>query len=126
MARILNVQVPDNKAIKIALTEIYGIGRSLALEILNKAKVNPDMKTKDLSEKELLTVRQTLSDYKCEGELKREVYSNIKRLKDVSCYRGLRHRRGLPVRGQCTQKNARTCKGPRKTVANKKKASQKT
>ena len=126
MARILNVQIPDNKEVKIALTNIYGIGMSTSAKVCAESKVNPSTKIKDLSDKELSKIRTIIEKYKTEGELKREVYSNIKRLKDINCYRGIRHRKGLPVRGQITQKNARTAKGPRKTIANKKKSNQKT
>lgn len=126
MARILNVHIPENKAVKIALTSIYGIGLSSALKICEDAEIDPNKKIKVLNEQEILKIRNLAQNYLTEGELKRFIYANIKRLKDISCYRGIRHRKGLPVRGQITQKNARTCKGPRKTVANKKKASQKT
>jgi small subunit ribosomal protein S13 len=128
MARIAGVELPKNKRMEIALTYIYGIGRASAVKILNEAKVNPATKTDDLSAEEQVRIRNLLdADYKVEGDLRREVQQNIKRLMDLGCYRGLRHRRGLPVRGQRTHTNARTRKGPRKgTVANKKKAAAKT
>ena len=121
MARLLNVEVPNNKRIVIALTYIYGIGNSLAKEILANAKVDENIRTKDLSDDQLNKIRQATEKYNVEGELRREVALNIKRLMEIKSYRGIRHRKGLPVRGQVTQKNARTRKGPRHTVANKKK-----
>ncbi|NIK74588.1 small subunit ribosomal protein S13 [Thermonema lapsum] len=123
MARILGVDIPDNKQGRIALTYIYGIGRSSALKILEKVGVDPTKKVKDWTDEESVAIRNEItSNYKVEGELKSEVQLNIKRLMDIGCYRGLRHRKGLPVRGQRTRTNARTRKGKRKTVANKKKA----
>ncbi|GIV40359.1 MAG: 30S ribosomal protein S13 [Thermonema sp.] len=123
MARILGVDIPDNKQGRIALTYIYGIGRSSALKILEKVGVDPSKKVKDWTDEESVAIRNEItSNYKVEGELKSEVQLNIKRLMDIGCYRGLRHRKGLPVRGQRTRTNARTRKGKRKTVANKKKA----
>ncbi len=122
MARISGIDIP-NKNIKIALTYIYGIGRHTALEVCDKAGINPDTKANDLSSDEIAKIRQILeNEYKIEGRLRTEVALNIKRLMDIGCYRGLMHRRGLPVRGQRTKTNARTRKGRKKTVANKKKA----
>ncbi len=122
MARIAGVDLP-NKAARIALTYIYGIGRSSALKICGETGVNPDSKMNDLSADEVNQLRKVLeNDYKVEGRLRTEVALNIKRLMDIGCYRGLRHRKGLPVRGQRTKTNARTRKGKKKTVANKKKA----
>ena len=123
MARIAGVDIPSNKAGEISLTYIYGIGRSLSREILNKAGVEPGKKVQDWSDDEQKTVRDIIAEqYKTEGELRGEVQMNIKRLMDIGCYRGIRHRAGLPVRGQSTKNNARTRKGRKKTVANKKKA----
>jgi len=114
LPRIAGVDIPDNKRIEIALTYIYGIGRTLAQKILTKAEVDWNKKTKDLTEEELTRIRHIVErEYKVEGDLRREVSSNIKRLMDMGCYRGLRHRMGLPVRGQRTRSNARTRKGPR-------------
>jgi len=122
MARIAGVDLPREKAIRISLTYILGIGRSTALRVCESAEVSPDTKTFDLDEVELTRIREVIdSQCKVEGDLRREVAQNIKGLMDVGCYRGLRHRRGLPVRGQRTHTNARTRKGPRKTVAGKKK-----
>src|SRR5690242_14449301 len=123
MARIAGVELPKNKRMEIALTYIYGIGRTAAVRILDSAKVNPATKTDDLSAEEQVRIRNVLdADYKVEGDLRREVQQNIKRLMDLGCYRGLRHRKGLPVRGQRTHTNARTRKGPRKVVAGRKAA----
>ena len=123
MARIAGVDIPSNKAGEISLTYIYGIGRSLSKEILNKAGVEPGKKVQDWTDDEHKTVRDIIAEqYKTEGELRGEVQMNIKRLMDIGCYRGIRHRAGLPVRGQSTKNNARTRKGRKKTVANKKKA----
>ena len=123
MARIAGVDIPSNKAGEISLTYIYGIGRSLSKEILNKAGVEPSKKVQDWTDEEQSIVRNIISEqYKTEGELRGEVQMNIKRLMDIGCYRGIRHRAGLPVRGQSTKNNARTRKGRKKTVANKKKA----
>ena len=123
MARIAGVDIPSYKAGEISLTYIYGIGRSLSKEILNKAGVEPSKKVQDWTDEEQNTVRNIIADqYKTEGELRGEVQMNIKRLMDIGCYRGIRHRAGLPVRGQSTKNNARTRKGRKKTVANKKKA----
>ncbi|MGK9368014.1 30S ribosomal protein S13 [Melioribacter sp. Ez-97] len=123
MARIAGIDLPKQKKSYIGLTYIYGIGRRTALDILSKAGIDPEKKIADLSEEEVAKIRAIMtSDYKVEGALRSEVQQNIKRLMDIGCYRGLRHRRGLPVRGQRTRTNARTRKGKRKTVAGKKKA----
>jgi len=123
MARISGVDLPRNKRGSISLTYIYGIGRSLAVDILEKAGVEPHVKVQDWSDENVRFITKLLQDeYKVEGQLRSEVQLNIKRLMDIGCYRGLRHRKGLPLRGQRTQTNARTRKGKRKTVANKKKA----
>ncbi|NLJ84382.1 MAG: 30S ribosomal protein S13 [Halanaerobiaceae bacterium] len=116
MARIEGVDLPRNKRIEIGLTYIYGIGRSRSKEILEASGVNPDTRVKDLTEAEIAKLREEVAKYQVEGELRREVRGNIKRLMDIGCYRGLRHRRGLPVRGQRTKTNARTRKGPKRTV----------
>ena len=124
MARIAGVDIPDNKRGEIALTYIFGIGRNLSKTILNKAGVDLDKKVKDWSEDESNEIRNIIAtEHKTEGVLRSEVQLHIKRLLDIGCYRGLRHRKGLPVRGQRTKNNSRTRKGKRKTVANKKKAS---
>ena len=121
--RIVGVDLPQNKRGVIALTYIFGIGRSSAAKILEKAGVSEDTKVKDWTDAEAAKVREIISeDYKVEGDLRSEVQMNIKRLMDIGCYRGIRHRNGLPVRGQSTKNNARTRKGRKKTVANKKKA----
>ena len=121
MARIAGVDLPRNKRIEISLTYIYGIGRTRALQICDKADVEVGTKTDHLSETETIKLREVIEQYyQVEGDLRREVSQNIKMLMDIGCYRGLRHRRGLPVRGQRTHTNARTRKGPRKTVAGKK------
>ena len=123
MARVAGVELPRNKRIEIALTYIYGIGRTSAVNILKKASVDPMRKTDDLTADEQVRIRQTIdADYKVEGDLRREFQQAVKRLMDLGCYRGIRHRRGLPVRGQRTHTNARTRKGPRKLVAGKKQA----
>lgn|SRR5574344_2049888 len=123
MARIAGVDVPVNKIGEIALTYIYGIGRSTACTILEKAGVDRSVKVKDWTDEQVQAIREIIgSTFKVEGELRSEVQLNIKRLMDVGCYRGIRHRLGLPVRGQSTKNNARTRKGKKKTVANKKKA----
>ncbi|RMD70839.1 MAG: 30S ribosomal protein S13 [Bacteroidetes bacterium] len=122
MARIAGVNIPTQKRVEVALTYIYGIGLSSSKKILAKAGVNPDTRVKDLTDEEIVKIRGIIdSEYTVEGDLRREVAMNIKRLTDLGCYRGLRHRRGLPVRGQRTKTNARTRKGPRRTVAGKKK-----
>jgi small subunit ribosomal protein S13 len=122
LARIAGIDLPRNKRIEVALTYIYGIGRSSSQNILQKAGVDPNTRTDDLTEAEAAQIRDVV-DAECqvEGDLRRVVTGNIKRLMDLGCYRGLRHRRGLPVRGQKTKTNARTRKGPRKTVAGKRK-----
>jgi len=123
MARIAGVDIPRDKQVEIALTYIYGIGRSTAYKILQQAQINANTRVKDLTEQEVSRIREVLEgNYIVEGDLRREVSMNIKRLMDVGTYRGLRHRRGLPVRGQRTRTNARTRKGPRRTVGSKKKA----
>jgi small subunit ribosomal protein S13 len=123
MARIAGVDIPDNKRGEISLTYIFGIGRRSAQNILTQAGVNWDKKVKDWNDEESNAVRAFIAEkYRIEGVLKSEIQMSIKRLMDIGCYRGLRHRRGLPVRGQTTKNNARTRKGKRKTVANKKKA----
>lgn len=122
MARIAGVDLPRDKRVEIGLTYIYGIGRPTAAKILEEAGVNPDTRVKDLSEDEVGAIRKIIdSKYTVEGDLRREVSMNIKRLMEIGCYRGIRHRRGLPVRGQKTKTNARTRKGPKKTVGRKKK-----
>ena len=122
MARLAGVDLPRNKRIEIALTYIYGIGRSRSKVILEKAGVEKDKRTDVLDENEVRKIRDVIeADFKVEGDLRREVSMNIKRLMDLGCYRGLRHRRGLPVRGQRTHTNARTRKGPAKAIAGKKK-----
>ena len=124
MARIAGVDIPNDKRVVISLTYVYGIGKPLAQEILKSINISEDRRVKDLSEEELTKIRNEVAKYKVEGDLRREVALNIKRLSEIGSYRGLRHRKGLPVRGQSTKTNARTRKGPRKTIANKKKASQ--
>ncbi len=122
MARIAGVDLPKEKRIEIALTYIFGVGRPTALAILEKTGISPDTRVKDLSEDQAGAIRKALEqDYIVEGDLRREVSLNIKRLMEIGCYRGIRHRRGLPVRGQKTKTNARTRKGPKKTVGRKKK-----
>lgn len=122
MARIAGVDLPKNERIEIGLTRIYGIGRSLSRQILDKTGVNPDIRVKDLKDEDIVKIRNIIEkDYKVEGDLRREVSMNIKRLIDIGCYRGMRHRLGLPVHGQRTRTNARTRKGPRKTIMGKKK-----
>ena len=126
MARIAGVDLPREKAVRIALTYIYGIGNSSAERICDEAGVSPSTKTFDLDESEVVRLRNVIQgQYKVEGDLRREVQQNIKMLMDIGCYRGFRHRKGLPVRGQRTHTNARTRKGPRKTVAGKKQATKK-
>ncbi|MFY0482027.1 30S ribosomal protein S13 [Flavobacterium sp. PLA-1-15] len=122
MARIAGVDIPKNKRGVIALTYIFGIGRSRAIEILEKAQVSQDKKVQDWNDDEIGAIREAVSFFKIEGELRSEISLNIKRLMDIGCYRGIRHRSGLPLRGQRTKNNSRTRKGKRKTVANKKKA----
>ena len=123
MARIAGVDIPREKRVEVSLTYIYGIGRSTAHKILKRAEINVDTRVKDLTEQEISRIREVLErNFVVEGDLRREVSMNIKRLMDIGTYRGLRHRRGLPVRGQRTRTNARTRKGPRRTVGSKKKA----
>ncbi|GHU65459.1 30S ribosomal protein S13 [Clostridia bacterium] len=123
MARIAGVDLPREKRIEIGLTYIYGIGRSTATDILAKAGVDPNVRVRDLSEEDAGKIRKIIeSDYSVEGDLRRDVSLNIKRLMEIGCYRGIRHRRNLPVRGQNTKTNARTRKGPKKTVGRKKKS----
>ncbi len=123
MARIAGVDLPRNKRIDVALTYVYGVGRTSAQLICKKAEVDLDRKTDDLAEGDVIRLRELIEkEYRVEGDLRREVSQNVKLLMDIGCYRGLRHRRGLPARGQRTHTNARTRKGPRKTVAGKKKA----
>ena len=122
MARIAGVDLPNEKRAEIGLTYIYGIGRATANEILAKAEINPDVRIKDLSDDEVNTLRRIIdTDFLVEGDLRREIALNIKTLRDIKCYRGIRHAKGLPLRGQKTKTNARTRKGPRKTVSRKKK-----
>ena len=122
MARIAGVDLPKEKRVEIGLTYVYGIGRKSANDILAAAGVNPDTRVKDLTDEEEAKIREVIDQhYHVEGDLRREVAMNIKRLVEINCYRGMRHRKGLPVRGQRTKTNARTRKGPKKTIANKKK-----
>jgi small subunit ribosomal protein S13 len=124
MARIAGVDIPNDKRVVVSLAYIYGIGQPLAAKILKAVDVSEDIRVKDLTEEQLTKIRNEVAKYKLEGDLRREVSLNIKRLTEIGSYRGLRHRKGLPVRGQSTKTNARTRKGPRKTIANKKKATQ--
>ena len=121
MARISGIDLPKDKRIEIGLTYIYGIGRKSANDILDKTGVNPDTRVKDLSDADEQKLRDAIDDYTVEGDLRRQTALDIKRLSEIGCYRGLRHRKGLPVRGQRSKTNARTRKGPKKTIANKKK-----
>ena len=122
MARIAGVDLPREKRVEIGLTYIYGIGRASANKILEAANVNPDTRVRELTDDEVKRLAEIIdTDYMVEGDLRREVALNIKRLQEIGCYRGIRHRKGLPVRGQKTKTNARTRKGPKRTVANKKK-----
>ena len=122
MARIAGVDLPREKRVEIGLTYIFGIGRTSAVKILEETGINPDTRVKDLTEDEVAKLRDIIDkDYKVEGDLRRSVALDIKRLVEIGCYRGTRHRKGLPVRGQRTKKNARTRKGPKRTIANKKK-----
>ena len=122
MARIAGVDLPREKRVEIGLTYIYGIGKTSADQILKAADVNPDTRVRDLTDDEVRRLSDIINaDYTVEGDLRREIAMNIKRLQEIGCYRGIRHRKGLPVRGQKTKTNARTRKGPKKTVANKKK-----
>ena len=124
MARIVGVDIPNDKPVFIALTYIYGIGRTTSKKILETAKVDGGIRVKNLTDDQFNAIRTELSKYKLEGDLRREVALNIKTLQEIGCYRGKRHRMGMPVRGQRTKTNARTRKGPRKTIANKKQAGQ--
>ena len=122
MARISGVDLPREKRVEIGLTYVYGIGRVSGTKILEAAKVNPDTRVRDLTDDEVKRISEVIdADYMVEGDLRREIAMNIKRLQEIGCYRGIRHRKGLPVRGQKTKTNARTRKGPKRTVANKKK-----
>ena len=123
MARIAGVDLPREKRVEIGLTYIYGIGRVTSNRILAEAQVNPDTRVRDLTDEEVAKIRDVIENDNIlvEGDLRRDIAMNIKRLKEIGCYRGIRHRKGLPVRGQKTKTNARTCKGPKRTVANKKK-----
>ncbi len=122
MARIAGVDLPNEKRVEIALCYIYGIGRTLSNQILEKCAINPDTRVKDLTEDESSKIRDVIeNEYTVEGDLRREIAMNIKRLTEIGCYRGRRHRMGLPVRGQRTKTNARTRKGPKRTIAGKKK-----
>ncbi len=122
MARIAGVDLPKDKRIEIGLTYIYGLGNTLATDILKEAGVNPDIRVKNLSDSDVAKIRDIIEKrYKVEGDLRREVSMNIKRLMDIGCYRGIRHRKGLPVRGQRTRTNARVRKGPRKAIGGKRK-----
>ena len=126
MARIAGINIPLNKRAEIGLTYIYGVGRSTANEVLRKTNIEPDRKVRDLTEDEVSRLREAIDDLTVEGDLRRERSQNIKRLMEIGCYRGLRHRRGLPVRGQNTKTNARTRNGPKRMqVAGKKKATKK-
>ncbi len=122
MARIAGVDLPREKRVEIGLTYVYGIGRVSATKILEKAQVNPDTRVRELTDDEVKRISEVIdAEYMVEGDLRREIALNIKRLQEIGCYRGIRHRKGLPVRGQKTKTNARTRKGPKRTVANKKK-----
>ncbi len=122
MARIAGIDLPREKRVEIGLTYIYGIGRTSSNKILAAAKVNPDTRVRDLTDEEVKKISEVIEEhYMVEGDLRRETALNIKRLQEIGCYRGIRHRKGLPVRGQKTKTNARTRKGPKRTVANKKK-----
>jgi small subunit ribosomal protein S13 len=126
MARIAGVDIPRDQRVEIALTALYGVGRTISRQILTRTSVSPDRRVKELTEEEVNRIREVIDrEYTVEGDLRREVNLNIKRLIEIGSYRGLRHRRGLPVRGQRTRTNARTRKGPRKTVAGRKKAASK-
>ena len=124
MARIVGVDIPNDKRVVGSITYIYGIGNTTAKKICKAANVDEDIRVKNLTEEQLSAIRQEIAKYKVEGDLRREVALNIKRLTEIGCYRGMRHRKGLPVNGQRTRTNARTRKGKRKTIANKKVASQ--
>ena len=120
MARLLGVDLPRNKSMRIAMRAIYGVGPKVANDVLAKVGIDPNKSSNDITEEEVLSIRTALEDYTVEGDLRREVALNIKRLKDLGCYRGIRHRKGLPVRGQRTHTNARTRKGPAVAIAGKK------
>ena len=122
MARIVGVDIPNDKRVVVSITYIYGIGNTTAKKICKAANVDEDIRVKNLTEEQLSAIRQEIAKYKVEGDLRREVALNIKRLTEIGCYRGTRHRKGLPVRGQSSKRNARTRKGPRRTVAKKKTA----
>ena len=122
MARIAGVDLPREKRVEVGLTYVYGIGLSSSQKILKVAGINPDTRVKDLSDEDVNKIRKAMEGYKVEGDLRREIALNIKRLTEIGCYRGIRHRRGLPVRGQRTKTNARTRKGPRKVVSRSKKS----
>ena len=124
MARIVGVDIPNDKRVVVSITYIYGIGNTTAKNICKVANFDEDIRVKNLTEEQLSAIRQEIAKYKVEGDLRREVALNIKRLTEIGCYRGMRHRKGLPVNGQRTRTNARTRKGKRKTIANKKVASQ--
>ena len=121
MARIAGVDIPREKRVEISLTYIYGIGRTLSNKILKKVNINPDTRVKDLTDEQVNDIRKEITNYTVEGDLRGEIALDIKRLREIGCYRGLRHRRGLPVRGQRTKTNARTRKGPKKVVSRSKK-----
>ena len=121
MARIAGVDIPNDKRVVVSLTYIYGVGLSTAKKVLADNGISEDIRVKDLTDDQINAIRKSLDSYKLEGDLRRETQLNIKRLMEIGCYRGIRHRKGLPVRGQRTKTNARTRKGPRRTVANKKK-----
>ena len=121
MARIAGVDIPREKRVEISLTYIYGIGRTLSNKILKKVNINPDTRVKDLTDEQVNDIRKEITNYTVEGDLRREIALDKKRLREIGCYRGLRHRRGLPVRGQRTKTNARTRKGPKKVVSRSKK-----
>ena len=123
MARIAGVDIPRDKRVEVSLTYIYGVGRSTANRILKRAEINPDTRVKDLTEQEISRIREVLEgNYVVEGDLRRDLSMNIKRLMDIGCYRGVRHRRGMPTRGQRTRTNARTRRGPRRAVGGRKKS----
>lgn len=124
MVRIVGVDIPNEKNIIVSLTYIYGIGKHLASKICNNAKINCNIKTKNLKETDIIALRNEINKFCVEGDLRREIAFSINRLKEINCYRGIRHKKKLPVRGQRTKTNARTRKGPRKTIANKKEAKQ--
>ena len=121
MARIAGIDIPRNKRVVISLTYIYGVGLTTSKNVLKKCGISEDVRVKDLTDEQVVAIRSELDSLKLEGDLRRETSLNIKRLMEIGCYRGIRHRKGLPVRGQRTKTNARTRKGPRRTVANKKK-----